>query len=103
MAGRGFLIRENHRVLLTIHALVMIFGLVACAVLNRRFSPERFWVQWVALAWGAAFLAHLWVFSRGTLATMGRAGPARATREPKDGRKSPLAPLRQSRPGERRN
>ena len=85
MAGRGFLIRENHRVLLTIHALVMIFGLLACAVLNRRFSPDRFWVQWVALAWGAAFLAHLWVFSRGTLATMGRAGPARDGRSSKDG------------------
>lgn len=72
MPGKGFLVRESHRVLLTIHALVMIFGLLACALLNRRFSPDRFWVQWVALAWGSAFLAHLWVFSRGTLATMGR-------------------------------
>jgi hypothetical protein len=72
MPGRGFRIRESHRVLLTIHALVMISGLLACAVLNRRFSPDRFWVQWVAIAWGIAFAAHLWVFSRGTLATMGR-------------------------------
>jgi ABC-type Fe3+-siderophore transport system permease subunit len=72
MAGKGFLVRENHRALLTIHALVMIFGLLVCALLNRRFSPDRFWVHWVALAWGVAFLAHLWVFSRGTLATMGR-------------------------------
>ena len=46
--------------------------LLACAVLNRRFSPDRFWAQWVAIAWGIAFAAHLWVFSRGTLATMGR-------------------------------
>jgi len=72
MPGRGFRVRESHRVLLTIHALVMISGLLVCAVLNRRFSPDRFWVQWVALAWGTVFAAHLWVFSRGTLATMGR-------------------------------
>jgi hypothetical protein len=72
MPGRGFRVRENHRVLLTIHALVMISGLLAFAVLNRRFSPDRFWVQWVAISWGIAFAAHLWVFSRGTLATMGR-------------------------------
>jgi hypothetical protein len=69
--SKGFLAREQHRVLLTIHALLMIFGLLACAVVNRRFSPERFWVQWVALGWGALFLVHLAVFSRGTLATMG--------------------------------
>jgi hypothetical protein len=72
MPGKGFLVRESHRFLLTIHALVMISGLLACALLNRRFSPDRFWVQWVAIGWGAAFAAHLWVFSRGTLATMGR-------------------------------
>ena len=35
-------------------------------------APERLWVQWAALAWGAAFAVHLWVFARGTLATMGR-------------------------------
>ncbi len=69
--SKGFLAREQHRVLLTIHALLMIFGLLACAVVNRRFSPERFWVQWVALGWGVVFLVHLAVFSRGTLATMG--------------------------------
>ncbi len=69
--SKGFLAREQHRVLLTVHALVMISGLLACAVLNRRFSPDRFWVQWVALAWGAIFLIHLAIFSRGTLATMG--------------------------------
>ena len=50
----------------------MISGLLICAVLNRRFSPERFWVQWVAIAWGALFVAHLISFSRGTLATMGK-------------------------------
>ena len=72
MPGKGFLVREHHRTLLTIHALVMTSGLLVCAALNRRFSPDRFWVQWVALGWGAAFFLHLWAFSRGTLATMGR-------------------------------
>jgi hypothetical protein len=69
--SKGFLAREQHRVLLTVHALVMISGLLACAFLNRRYSPDRFWVHWVALAWGALFLVHLAIFSRGTLATMG--------------------------------
>ncbi|HZX94336.1 MAG TPA: 2TM domain-containing protein [Myxococcales bacterium] len=72
MPGKGFLIRERHRVLLTAHAFAMIFGLLACALVNRRLSPDRFWVHWVALGWGVLFLAHLWVFSRSTLATMGR-------------------------------
>ena len=31
MAGKGFRVRENHRILLTIHALVMISALLACA------------------------------------------------------------------------
>jgi hypothetical protein len=70
--SKGFLAREQHRVLLTVHALVMICGLLACALVNRRMSPDRFWVQWVALAWGALFLLHLGIFSRGTLATMGK-------------------------------
>jgi hypothetical protein len=73
--SRGFLAREQHRVLLTIHALVLISGLLACAFLNRLFSPERMWVQWVALAWGGLFIVHLWIFSRGTLATMGGRRP----------------------------
>ena len=72
MAGKGFLARARQRVLLTVHALLMIAGLLACALINRRLSPDRFWVQWVALAWGALFLAHLWAFSRSTLATMGK-------------------------------
>ena len=85
--SKGFLAREQHRVLLTVHALVMISGLLACALLNRRYSPDRFWVQWVALGWGALFLVHLAVFSRGTLATMGGggAGSARDGRRPKAG------------------
>jgi hypothetical protein len=71
----GFLAREHHRAALTLHALVMIAGLLACALINRMKTPDRFWVQWVALAWGALFLVHLAIFSRGTLATMGGRGP----------------------------
>lgn len=70
--SKGFLAREQHRVLLTVHALVMITGLLACALANRLYSPDRFWVQWVALAWAVLFLAHLFVFSRDTIATMGK-------------------------------
>lgn len=69
--SQGFLAREQHRMALTLHALVMIAGLVACAAINRMKTPDRFWVHWVALAWGAIFLVHLAIFSRGTLATMG--------------------------------
>lgn len=70
--SKGFLAREQHRVALTVHALVMISGLSLCALLNRMRTPDRLWVQWVALGWGALFLLHLWFFSRGTLSTMGR-------------------------------
>jgi hypothetical protein len=72
--SQGFVERERHRVLLTLHALAMITGLLACAVVNRMKTPDRFWVQWVALAWGALFAVHLVLFSRGTLATMGGRG-----------------------------
>lgn len=69
--SKGFMAREQHRVLLTMHALVMISGLLLGALLNRRYSPDHFWIQWVGLGWGALFLVHLAIFSRGTLATMG--------------------------------
>lgn len=78
---RGFVAREQHRVLLTVHALVMITGLLACAFVNRVYSPERFWVQWVALCWAALFLVHLAIFSRETIATMGRRPKAAAAEE----------------------
>ena len=70
---KGFVAREQHRLLLTVHALGMITGLLACAFVNRIYSPERFWVQWVALCWAALFLIHFALFSRETLATMGGA------------------------------
>ena len=69
--SKGFAAREQHRVALTLHAVLMIAGLLICAAVNRMATPDRFWVQWVALGWGAIFLVHLAIFSRGTLATMG--------------------------------
>ena len=69
--SQGFVAREQHRVALTLHAFAMIAGLLGCAVVNRMATPGRLWVQWVALVWGAFFLVHLAIFSRGTLATMG--------------------------------
>ncbi len=68
--SRGFEARESHRAALLLHALAMMAGLCAAAVVNRLSSPGRLWFQWVALAWAIAFGAHLWRFSRGTLATM---------------------------------
>ena len=69
--SKGFLAREHQRTLLTLHAFAMIAGLLACAVVNRMLTPDRFWVQWVALAWAGLFTAHLALFSKSTLATMG--------------------------------
>jgi hypothetical protein len=78
--AKGFATRERHRVALTAHAFAMIAGLLACAIANRMLTPDRFWVQWIALAWGVLFAVHLWVFSRSTLATMG--GRRRQGRSP---------------------
>lgn len=69
--SKGFLAREQHRVLLTLHAFAMIAGLLACAIVNRMKTPDRLWVGWVALGWGALFAVHLAFFARATLATMG--------------------------------
>jgi len=60
---------------------MMIFGLLACAVLTP-FSPT-FWVQWVALAWGAVSSASLGLL-RGTLGRW-ECRHGRDSRNPKDG------------------
>jgi hypothetical protein len=64
----GFDLREAQRQALVLHACLLTFGLLACALANRMFSPERLWVHWVALVWGGLFLAHLAHFYRTTLA-----------------------------------
>lgn len=75
----GFLIRERHRQQLTAHAVAMLVSLVVLVAVNRRVSPGRIWVGYVALVWLAAFLVHLAVFSRETLASM--SSRARADRD----------------------
>ena len=74
----GFDIREAHRQALVLHACLLTFGLLASALANRMFSPDRLWVHWVALGWGALFLAHLARFYRSTLASMTSKGRAAA-------------------------
>ena len=71
MAGRAVTIRDSHRKWLTAHLFLLIVGLAAAFVVNRFVTPDHFWAHWVALAWGIVFLAHLGVFARATLATMG--------------------------------
>jgi hypothetical protein len=69
--SRSFLARETHRKWLTLHAVLLLGGLAAVTAANRLLTPDRLWFRWVALVWGLAFAAHLVVFSRETLATMG--------------------------------
>ena len=74
----GYDIRESHRQALVLHACLLTVGLLGCAVANRMFSPDALWVHWVALGWGALFLAHLTRFYRSTLASMTSKGRAEA-------------------------
>jgi hypothetical protein len=53
--------------------VLLCVGVLALFAVNRFVTPERFWAHWVALAWGVVFVAHLALFARGTLATMGGA------------------------------
>ncbi len=69
--SRAVRIRDQHRTWLTVHFLMLAGGLVAAFAANRFLTPETLWAQWVALAWGLAFAAHVAVFARATLATMG--------------------------------
>lgn len=70
--SRAFMRRDFHRRWLTLHFVALAIGLVALFLANRFLTPERFWAHWAAAAWGALFAAHLVVFSRATLQTMGR-------------------------------
>ena len=69
--SRAFRVRDRHRSWLTIHFVALAVILVAAFIANRSLTPETFWVQWVALGGGLLFAAHLAVFARSTLATMG--------------------------------
>jgi hypothetical protein len=69
--GRAVTIRDSHRKWLTAHFFLLVVGLGSAFVVNRFVTPEHFWAHWVALGWGVVFFAHLAVFARATLATMG--------------------------------
>jgi hypothetical protein len=69
--GRAVRIRDAHRTWLTAHFLVAAIGLTVAFMVNRFVTPDVFWAHYVALGWGIVFVAHLTVFARATLATMG--------------------------------
>jgi hypothetical protein len=69
--SRAFAKRDFHRRWLTLHFSLWMAILCACFWINRRYTPEIFWLQWVGLAAALALVIHGAVFARSTLATMG--------------------------------
>lgn len=69
---RAFATREAHRRALNAHFVLLIVGVLAAFAANRFLTPDRFWAHWLALGLAVAFIVHLAVFARGTLATMGK-------------------------------
>ena len=70
--SRAFEKRDFHRRWLTRHVVAWLALLVGAFVLNRRYTPDTFWLPWVGLAAAAALAVHGVVFARSTLATMGK-------------------------------
>jgi hypothetical protein len=70
--SRAFQKRDFHRRTLTLHVAAWMVVLVGAFLLNREYTPDRFWLPWVGLAALLALAAHGVVFARSTLATMGR-------------------------------
>ncbi len=69
--SRAFQRRDFHRRWLTLHFSAWMGLLILCFMLNRRYTPEIFWLQWVGLAALLALAVHGAIFARSTLATMG--------------------------------
>ena len=69
--SRAFRTRDTHRRWLTLHFILFLTCMAGALYVNRTFTPEVFWVQWLALGWGLLLTAHGIHFARGTLATMG--------------------------------
>jgi hypothetical protein len=69
--SRAFARRDFHRRWLTLHFAVWMALLVAAFAINRRYTPERFWLPWVGLVAAIALGVHGAIFARSTLATMG--------------------------------
>jgi hypothetical protein len=73
--SRAFRKRDFHRRWLTAHFVAWLALLCGAFVINRNYTPERFWLHWVALAALAALAVHGAIFARSTLATMGGGRP----------------------------
>ncbi len=69
--SRAFAKRDFHRRWLTLHFIVWMLVLVGAFLVNRRYTPEHFWLHWVGLAAAVALGVHGAIFARSTLATMG--------------------------------
>ncbi len=71
MPSRAFQKRDFHRRVLTLHVTAWMAILCGCFVVNRYYTPETFWLGWVALAAAIVLGVHGAIFARSTLATMG--------------------------------
>lgn len=69
--SRAFQRRDFHRRMLTFHFVLWVAALVGGLFVNRHFTPDRFWLPWMALVALAALTVHGVIFARSTLATMG--------------------------------
>ncbi len=69
--SRAFQKRDFHRRALSLHFVGWLLVLVAAFAVNRHYTPEVFWMQWVALAAGIVLAVHGAIFARSTLSTMG--------------------------------
>ena len=68
--SKGFLTRDVQRQLLTLHFTAFVAGVAVAAWLNRSLTPDRLWVQWVALGWVPFLGLHLLSFSRVPIASI---------------------------------
>lgn len=69
--SNAFVTRDAQRRLLSLHFALFLGGLIGAFYLNRTYTPDVFWIQWLALGWGVLLAAHGVHFARRTLATMG--------------------------------
>jgi len=69
--SHAFQKRDFHRRWLTLHFALWMALLVGAFILNRRYTPETFWLPWVGGVAAIALCIHGAIFARSTLATMG--------------------------------
>jgi hypothetical protein len=71
IVSRAFAKRDFHRRWLTLHFSGWMALLAVAFLINRGYTPEIFWLQWVGLVALIALSIHGAIFARSTLATMG--------------------------------